>query len=228
VQTSATELLLEVEDNGCGIPPAQLGRIFDPFYTTKSETLSTGLGLYLCQRFVASFGGSLSVKSEEGRGARFSVLLRPALEKAAPKREPLPPSVHAMRVLIVDDEPLVARSVARMLKDCVSTLAASGPEALSLCSQNEFDMILCDMMMPGMNGSEFFEALRDVRPELAGRVVFMTGGAFTDQTTAFLANHTNPWLQKPVSRDWLLDAAEQLRRESVKLERALRVAREPA
>lgn len=224
-QAGPTELVLEVQDNGCGIPAAQLGRIFDPFYTTRVGTLSTGLGLYLCQRFVASFGGTLSVESQEGKGARFIVVLRPALEQRAPKRLSPAPAAHEMRVLIVDDEPLVARSVARMLKDCLSTIAASGAEALSLCSQNEFDMILCDMMMPGMDGSEFFGALRDLRPDLAGRVVFMTGGAFTDQTTAFLAKHTNPWLQKPVNRDWLLDAVQQLRRDSVKLERALRVAR---
>ncbi|HEY6557786.1 MAG TPA: ATP-binding protein [Polyangiaceae bacterium] len=208
-------VLLEVRDNGCGIPRDRLTRIFDPFYTTKMQSVSTGLGLYLCQRFVTSFGGTLSVESVDGNGATFRVALAPMLAGTKAPQNGSAPTTIPLRLLIVDDEPLVARSVARMLRDYSSTIAGGGAEALALCAQRDFDMILCDMMMPGMDGSEFFAALRDARPELLDRVIFMTGGAFTDQATSFLANHKNRWLQKPVRREWLLDAAAALQTESM-------------
>ncbi len=214
-------VVLEVRDNGCGIPRERLTRIFDPFYTTKVKSVSTGLGLYLCQRFVTSFEGTLSVESEVGSGTTFRVTLLPAQGSAKTPPNGKTPTVGALRVLIVDDEALVARSVARMLKDYTSVIAGSGSEALTLCAQGDFDMILCDMMMPGMDGSEFFAALSRARPELLDRVVFMTGGAFTDQATSFLANHKNRWLQKPVRREWLLDAAAALQRESALMRCAL-------
>jgi CheY-like chemotaxis protein len=119
---------------------------------------------------------------------------------APPPPEPGPPPLPpgAARVLRVDDEPLVGRAVARILSPPHRvTVVTSGEEALERLSRERYDVVLCDLMMPGLTGMDLHQRLEERWPELAARVIFLTGGAFTEGAQAFLARVPNPRLEKP-------------------------------
>jgi CheY-like chemotaxis protein len=100
-------------------------------------------------------------------------------------------------ILVIDDDPVVTRMLSRVLNGHNVIIAHSGSEALEQLSQRKFALILCDLTMPGMSGMGFFEAVRDISPDLAERIVFMTGGAFTAESHEFLNQHPDAWLEKP-------------------------------
>lgn len=201
--TNDGEVFVEVADTGRGIPLEQLDRIFDPFYTTKPG--GTGLGLPIAQSIVTSLGGRIDVVSDEGSGTAFRVLL-PASEAPKPKSRPAtmpPPSMRATdphaRVLVIDDEPLVASALRRALREHEVFIINHGREAITRLTLGgeEYDVILCDLMMPDVPGAEVFEEVRKRRPELRDRFVFMSGGAFTAETRAFLERVENERIEKP-------------------------------
>jgi PAS domain S-box-containing protein len=195
-------VVVEVRDTGPGIPPEVLGRLFDPFFTTKPVGVGTGLGLTICHGIVTALGGEIAVQSEPGRGALFRVSL-PAVEaeeqEAAHVEAPDAAPARRGRVLVVDDEPLIGKVVRRMLGREHEVVALTRPrEALSrLASGERFDLILCDMMMPEMTGMDVFDALGGLAPEQLGRMVFLTGGAFTPRARDFLERIPNPHIEKP-------------------------------
>jgi PAS domain S-box-containing protein len=203
---------VEISDTGSGIPADQVGKIFDPFYTTKPQGVGTGLGLAICQSIVATHGGEIRVDTEEGRGSTFRVLL-PAAQPGPPAgpREAAPPSRRG-RVLVVDDEPFVLRTLDRILSPLHEVaLASSAAEALARIADGvQFDAVLCDLMMPGMNGMEFYRELQRRSPELASRVVFVTGGALVDQVRSFLEAAGAPVVEKPFAPAQILEAIERL------------------
>jgi CheY-like chemotaxis protein len=145
------------------------------------------------------------VSSVEGRGATFTVALPSAKESAsglAPAiaaGQQAPPSSRPIRarVLVVDDDPYVARAIARALRNEDVSTAGSGEEAFALLQTERFDLIVCDVMMPVMTGMELHERLRATRPGLERRMLFITGGVFTPDAAAFLARVPNPRLEKP-------------------------------
>lgn len=192
VRHDGARAIIEISDTGAGIPPEIVGRIFDAFFTTKAVGVGTGLGLAICQRIVTDMGGELTVRSELGKGTTFSVTLPLAREEhtvAVAAVAPVVPAVTARvgRILVVDDEILVATSVKRILKAHDVHMLSSAKEALARCVAGEaYDLILCDLMMPDMTGMELHAELTRVRPDLAARMVFMTGGAFTPQAREFL------------------------------------------
>jgi len=196
---------VEVSDTGCGIPREALGRIFDPFYTTKPEGVGTGLGLWICQGIVAGLGGALSVESEVGKGTTFTVTLPARMMPEPDETEQADEQAASRRgrVLIVDDEPAVARALRTGLGDEHDVvIAASGREALALLLGDDpdaarFDVILCDLMMPDLDGAELYEQLREKRPDLAARVIFVTGGAFTSRAREFIERSGVRTLEKP-------------------------------
>jgi signal transduction histidine kinase/CheY-like chemotaxis protein len=200
---------LEVQDNGLGVPEAARERIFDPFFTTKAPGVGTGLGLYLCHQYVAAAGGTIDFETREGDGTTFRILLPLAQTHRALSVEPAAPPLPASRILIVDDDALVARALARMLRGHELVLSGDGESALWECLSRDFDLILCDLMMPRLDGAGFYTALREHRPKLAARVVFMTGGAFTTDTRAFLDGVPNPCLEKPIHATRLFEAARR-------------------
>ena len=102
-----------------------------------------------------------------------------------------------IRVLVIDDEPHIARSMRRILRNLHVELAENGRDGIALCLASHFDVIFCDLMMPEVSGMDVFETLQLERPGLEERVVFMTGGAFTSRAQEFLARVTNPHLEKP-------------------------------
>jgi PAS domain S-box-containing protein len=195
-------VVVEVSDTGAGIPPDVIGRIFDAFFTTKAVGVGTGLGLAICQRIVTDMGGELTVESEVGKGTTFRVTLPVAHKEeheAAAPVEQAPVAGRRGRILVVDDEKLMVTVVKRILAkehDVVGMIDAK--EALALCAAGEkFDLILCDLMMPEMTGMDFHQELLRVAPELANRMIFLTGGAFTAKAQLFLSKTPQEYLEKP-------------------------------
>jgi PAS domain S-box-containing protein len=198
--------VLEVSDNGQGIPAEVLPRIFDPFFTTKPAGVGTGLGLSICHGIVASLGGQITVHSELGEGTTFRVVFPTADPGNAPPSGPITersfePDGARARVLVVDDETQIGQTMRELLAAAHDVVAmTTGSEALAaLRSGQEFDVIFCDLMMPGMSGIELFELIREERPGVEKRVVFMTGGAFTHRAAEFLASVENRRVEKPFS-----------------------------
>lgn len=191
VRALRDQVAISVADDGLGIPPEIRDKIFLPFFTTKPVGEGTGLGLPICHGIVASFGGTIRCESEPGRGTVFTVAL-PACA-APPTRdvvaEPAPPQRKKARarILVVDDDKLVLRSIVRILAGEEVVPHHRGAEALErLAGGENFDLILCDLMMPEMTGIEFERRLRELAPALAERTVFLTGGAFTEEAHRFL------------------------------------------
>lgn len=170
-----------------------------------SRGFRPGLGLSLCQSVVASLGGRLQIESEPEGGIRFRVELPGAarvLEEppSIPQSESEPvESVRRARVMVVDDDPAVARALRLMLQeDHDVTSVAGGGEALRLLLKDgDYDIVFCDVMMPEVSGIDLYEGLRLNRPGLERVLCFMTGGAFTPEAFAFLDRVTNPTIEKP-------------------------------
>jgi len=199
--------VVEVGDTGCGIPPEVRSRIFDPFFTTKPVGAGTGLGLSISQGIVSALGGFIEVESTPGAGSVFRVRLpaarveAPGLAPAAPPPRLDPPARRA-RLLVVDDDPLVGAGILRALPEHDVVVAAGGREALTLLESGaRFDRILCDVVMPEMDGSAFRSWLSALWPEMLARTTFMTGGAYTESTTAFVATLEGRHLEKPIRLD---------------------------
>jgi len=216
LRASASEhVVVEVHDNGVGIPPQVIGRIFEPFFTTKPVGIGTGLGLAICHGIVTSLGGTLTVESEEGRGSVFRVELPTAgrtigaiAAARAGESIPIPPmSKSRGRILIIDDEPIVCFSLQQLLsKEGEVVGATSAREALAHIESGErFDVILCDLLMPQMDGPGLYDVLRKIAPGQADRMVFVTGGAFTLRASEFLERVPNVRLSKPFDVGALLD-----------------------
>ena len=206
-KTSSDHVVIEVHDNGVGIAPQIRGRIFEPFFTTKPVGIGTGLGLAICHGIITSLGGSLSVESEVGKGSVFRVELpgagHGAEATAASRASPGDPIIQVAksrgRILIVDDEPIVSVSLRQLLSKEWDVIAVtSAREALAhIESGEQFGAILCDLLMPQMDGPELYDELRTIAPQQADKMVFITGGAFTIRARDFLERVPNPHVSKP-------------------------------
>jgi len=210
---------IEIQDDGSGIPAEVLPRIFDPFFTTKPVGVGTGLGLAIAHNVVTAAGGTIEVESQVGMGSTFRVLLPSASAPAVPPPErsqgtPLPvrPGAESSApVLVVDDEPLVARSIGRALqREGPVVLVGSAEEARGLFEAGErFRAVVCDLMMPGMTGMDLFEWVEGRDPALAARFVFITGGAFTHRARSFLDRTGAPCVDKPFEASKLREAVQR-------------------
>ncbi|WNG33537.1 PAS domain S-box protein [Archangium violaceum] len=200
-ESGAGEVVVEVRDTGVGMTPEVQARIFDPFFTTKPVGEGTGLGLSICHGIIDSMGGRIAVESAPGKGSTFRVHLGVAGVPVETRPEPVPaPAPGRARILVVDDEPYVTRALQRSLAPEHEVATVNGARAaLKLLDQgNRFDLILCDVMMPGMTGMDLYAELNRAVPDQAQRVVFMTGGAFTPRALSFLQEVPNPKLSKPL------------------------------
>jgi signal transduction histidine kinase len=197
------EVLFEVADNGPGIKPDVRARVFDPFFTTKPEGVGTGLGLSICYGIAREHGGRVWVESEPGKGARFVIAL-PRDPRAETRSAPEPIALTGepatrIRVLLLDDEAPLREAVLRYLarRDIDVVAVGDGGEALRALKQHDFDVILSDVRMPGMNGRDFVAHLRRERPELVARLIFSTGNAFAPDTEELLEGAGVPSVSKP-------------------------------
>jgi CheY-like chemotaxis protein len=199
---------VEVADSGCGVPAAIRERVFEPFFTTKPIGVGTGLGLSICHSIVTRLGGRILIDSEEGKGTRITVelpLAQPTDAVSEPAPAPSPTQGRRGRVLVVDDEPMIGRMVERILhREHDVRVCSRAREALDWVTGGErFDLILCDVMMPDMTGMDLYAGVQRVSPEQAARMVFTTGGAFTQRAREFLETTNNLHLEKPFSLDQL-------------------------
>jgi CheY-like chemotaxis protein len=207
------EAVVEISDNGVGIASDVLPRIFDPFFTTKPVGVGTGLGLSISHAIVTALGGKIEVDSQPGMGTTFRILL-PVTGQRVSEKTPVPPArtstQERARIMVVDDEPLVAKALARMLSAYDVVIATDGATALDVLQKGRFDVVLCDVMMPGMTGMELFEAAVRQHPELARRFVFLTGGTFTPEAREFLDRAGTRRVEKPFDLDALTHVIRQV------------------
>ena len=196
-----------VEDTGSGIQPENLTRIFEPFFSTKRIGAGSGLGLSICRNIINEFGGDIQVESELGKGTRFVIRLPIWTEANALRSEPPVSKTVALaslhgRILIIDDEAPLRLVMERLLSTQDVVSASSGTEALRILQEDRaFDLILCDLMMPGVTGMDVHHWLVEHHPMLASRVVFITGGAFGPAATDYLSQVENLKIQKPFGKD---------------------------
>jgi CheY-like chemotaxis protein len=217
---------IEVCDTGAGIHPENLPRIWTPFFTTKSPEVGTGLGLSISRDIIERAGGTIRAESpayREGEapggqrepcGSRFILSLPAAgrIEAITPVTSPLGRIVSRVRLLIVDDEALFARALAGQLGRIHDvTVAPSANAALGLLEQGQrFDVVLCDLWMPGMAGDGLYRTLAASDPETAQGFIFMTGVGFGADVERFLAESGRPLLRKPFSTESALEAIAEV------------------
>jgi nitrogen-specific signal transduction histidine kinase/CheY-like chemotaxis protein len=194
---------VRVRDHGAGMCPETLGRALEPFFTTKPLGAGTGLGLSICQSIVHAAGGEMTLQSELDSGTTVIVQLPVFKHTGAPRRtgppsEPAPP-VRRGRLLVIDDESAITNSIAYALSDEHEVVSCgSAAEALRvLRMRSDFDIVLCDLVMPEQDGPALFQQVCAELPELAPRFVFMTGGASLPHAERFLSEVPNARMEKP-------------------------------
>jgi signal transduction histidine kinase len=239
-QIGDQRVLLEVADDGPGIPAETLGRIFDPFFTTKPAGVGTGLGLAIVLGIVREHGGHVNVASPPNGGAIFSIALRaansvsrttsplsanrtPVTSKTWPANAAGPRLAPALelsrnlcydghRILVVEDEPTVARLIADVLEDegFQVDVQLDGREALHQAHRETYDLVICDMKMPGLDGQHFYQALVQSGNPLSKRFLFVTGDVVAQHTQQFLEHHRLPHVAKPFRMEELKDCVRGL------------------
>jgi two-component system NtrC family sensor kinase len=212
----ADAVVLEVNDDGPGVPEDVQPRIFDPFFTTKEVGKGTGLGLTVAYAIVQEHGGRISLKSHPGKGASFYIAfpvgdgpLKPPLPKAAD----LTANVGAGSVvLVVEDEAALGAAVAESLVDAgfVVDRAGDGEEALARIQKRVYDLIICDLKMPRVDGMAFYRTMAADRPDQAQRILFVTGDVAGTEAERFLEETGCRWLAKPFRLKDLLKTAREI------------------
>jgi len=204
-QPARDRVSLEVSDDGPGIPADIASRIFDPFFSTKPPGVGTGLGLSIVYGIVHEHGGEVSFENQVGGGARFIVELPLiAVEEQEPVAETSPefparPSSSAGRILVVEDEPTVARLIADVLQEDGHHVDAvlDSQEGLMRLSRHRYDAVVCDLRMPRLDGPALYEALVRAGSPMRDRILFITGDTLAPRTRDFLEPRKLPYLDKP-------------------------------
>jgi len=198
-------IVLDVSDDGPGVPPEIASRIFDPFFTTKQPGFGTGLGLSIVYGIVHQHHGEVTFENQPGGGARFVVEL-PVVPVPSNLRPPLllepaagKSAAPAGRILVVEDEPTVAQLVADVLREEGHEVEAvlDSQEGLTRVSRNFYDLVICDLRMPRLDGTAFYDALVRTGSTARHRILFITGDTLSPRTIEFLEQNKLPYLAKP-------------------------------
>ena len=208
-------VILEVSDDGPGVPEDVQPKIFDPFFTTKDVGKGTGLGLAVAYAIAQEHGGHITVKSKPGRGASFFLELPVggtqvrASEPVASRHAPAVPAGSC--ALVVEDEIALQTAVADALTDAGFSVdtAANGEEALAQVRERAYDVIVCDLKMPRVDGMAFFRAISHTNPRLAQRIIFVTGDVAGTAAERFLEESGCRWLAKPFRLNDLVRVARE-------------------
>jgi two-component system cell cycle sensor histidine kinase/response regulator CckA len=209
-------VILEINDDGPGIPDDVQPKIFDPFFTTKDVGKGTGLGLTVAYAIIHEHGGRIRLESTPGAGASFYVELPVTGAKlsqsvaGARLRAPVDDGAGAS-ILVVEDEAALASAVTDALGDAgyVVARAADGEEALAEVHARQFDLVICDLKMPRLDGKAFYRALAEASPALSKRVIFVTGDVAGTDAEQFLNDSGCRWLAKPFRLADLLRAVRE-------------------
>ena len=198
-----------LQDNGPGIPEANLSKVFDPFFTTKDVGKGTGLGLSLCYGIIKEHGGTVTVRSKPNQGATFIIdlPLTAAPAEADEKIEPPKPRLAngregvGKKVLVIDDEDAILEMVRETLSEhgYEVDIARDGEAALRRLDKTPYDLALCDWRMPGLSGQQVYERLSVSNPALSRRMIFITGDVINDKAQKFLRDRKKVCLTKPFS-----------------------------
>jgi signal transduction histidine kinase/ActR/RegA family two-component response regulator len=198
-------LAIEISDDGPGVPRGIASRIFDPFFTTKPSGVGTGLGLSIVYGIVKQHGGEVTFENQNGGGARFVVELpvleipvevrRPAAAESASESQP----VRSGRILVVEDEPSVAQLIVDVLREEGHQVEAvlESQEGLARLARMHYDLVVCDLRMPRLDGPAFYEALIRTGSPLQDHILFVTGDTLALRTMQFLEKSKLPYLAKP-------------------------------
>lgn len=194
------------QDNGPGISPENLKKIFNPFFTTKEVGKGTGLGLSLCYGIVSEHGGTITPYSTVGEGTKFVIELPVAREAAGSVEKPVVPAPSltmrdgvGKRVLVIDDEDSILQMIreALMLHGYTVDVARDGESALRRLNQYHYDLALCDWKMPGLGGQQIYERLQNSNPDMSRRLIFITGDVVNEKVQEFLRVRDKVCLSKP-------------------------------
>jgi PAS domain S-box-containing protein len=204
-------IVIRFTDTGPGIYEENIGRIFDPFFTTKESGKGTGLGLSICHSIVEEHDGKIYADSEVGKGTTFTVELAVIAEEAISATEPngekaieatrpvgTTPETES-RILIVDDEQGILDLFTDILEMMghMAVTARNGSQAVDRLDEGEYDLIICDMKMPGFSGKRLYNFIKATDPGLAKRIVFVTGDTVSPETQSFLQSTGNMYIGKP-------------------------------
>jgi signal transduction histidine kinase/ActR/RegA family two-component response regulator len=198
-------IAVEISDDGPGVPREIVSRIFDPFFTTKASGVGTGLGLSIVYGIVKQHGGEVTFENQSGGGARFVVEL-PVLEIPATVREPAAlefasdsQPARRGRILVVEDEPSVAQLIVDVLREEGHQVEAvlESQEGLARLSRAHYDLVVCDLRMPRLDGPAFYEALIRAGSPVRDHMLFVTGDTLAPRTMQFLEKSKLPYLAKP-------------------------------
>ncbi len=211
----AEDVRISISDTGSGLRDPD--RVFEPFFTTKPIGEGTGLGLSVCKQLVEGMRGHIAVVSTSPQGTTFGVTFPRRIAHSTPAPPPAPRAAgERLRVLVIDDEPLVRNAMRNLLAlEHDAEAASDGETALALMATNDFDVVLCDVMMPRMNGRDVYEQIRARWPGRERRLVFVTGGAFVPALAAFLESTDNMKLRKPFTVENVLALVREAQRRSV-------------
>ncbi|MFQ5927238.1 MAG: PAS domain S-box protein, partial [Terriglobia bacterium] len=200
---------VSVRDTGLGIPRDHLSRIFEPFFTTKQPGEGTGLGLAIAYAIVREHGGTIELSSEPGHGTTAVVTLpvtpaavQPAAAETNTAHEPGPTAGSNQgrgTVLVVDDEEAIREFLAEGLgaEGFRVDTAPNAHQALARLRAHRYDLVLCDIKMPGKSGIELFQEIHREQPDLDSRFIFITGDVMSPETREFLTNCPVRYLLKP-------------------------------
>jgi CheY-like chemotaxis protein len=203
--------LIRIEDTGPGIKPDVLPRIFEPFFTTSKDN-RIGLGLTLCHSILQQHGGTIEVDSTEGEGTRVLLYFR-LQEQSAPRREKQSSAdLSGKNVLVVEDEGALGQLLMSLLSsvDARAVRAVNGAEALELIRSRDFDVIISDIQMPQMSGTDLYRQLATEKPELADRTILITGDPASERSELLLQGVKASLLYKPFSRAQLLETVSRV------------------
>jgi signal transduction histidine kinase len=209
-------VVLEINDDGPGIAEELQPKIFDPFFTTKEVGKGTGLGLTVAYAIVQEHGGRIRLSSHAGGGASFYVELPvsglPLRTAASPAPQADFEALVGSTVLVVDDEPALAAAVSEALTDAgfIVDRAGDGEEALRRVHSKAYDLIVCDLKMPKIDGMRFYQRLSAEDPTTARRVIFVTGDVAGTEAENFLLDSGCRWLAKPFRLRDLLKTAREI------------------
>ncbi|MGH9425607.1 MAG: hybrid sensor histidine kinase/response regulator, partial [Terriglobia bacterium] len=198
--------VVRVKDNGSGIRPDVLPRIFEPFYTTKPKEQSSGLGLTVCLAILQEHEGRIEVESTEEHGTCVTLFL-PDKAKPAAASSNISKVLAGRQILVAEDEPALAQLLTSLLTPLKADVVhvSDGLEALASAQQGHWDLIISDIQMSGMNGIELYHRLASINPLLADRMILITGSTRAQPET-LLPNTKVKFLYKPFSRSELMDA----------------------
>jgi two-component system NtrC family sensor kinase len=213
-------IIVEIVDDGPGIAESCLTRIFDPFFTTKEVGKGTGLGLSLSYGMIKEHGGNIYARSRLGDGATFVIELPVIMhlqddaghtDATTPQALQFEKLVRGKRILVVDDEKYILDFFVEVFQSLplqVDT-ANNGQTAMQKMQMADYDLIITDFKMPHMSGRDLYNWVKENRPHLAHRIIFVTGDTVSTETRSFFENHNNLYLAKPFKIEDVKEVVQQ-------------------